>query len=795
MRVVKTIFPYLLSFSIFAYILGICYLLWNQPYLGFSWRYSSGAVYQIDPALLNIEEIQMGDRVIAGNGVHSTDIYKSIRQTDINQITIFLERGDRRFSILTEIREPSLWIRVGRLIDPLVAIVFLSFGSFVYAFSKVNKKSIYFLLFSLFGAFALASSSAAFLGTRLATLLMHSGVIWCAFAMVPLHLEFPDRIEIPNRKWLIFSLLVVNGLLTGINTILFAFNYQSTAIEIISLIVAAIELSGVGLLLYVSSRKARSSVVKNRASRILLALLFGLTPSVLLSFLPAFLSGSVLAFIGYSSLSLLFIPTGYGYTIIQYRWGGINKALNRGAALGLVILLIGGLYGVFVSAMVRFFPGIFDSYPTVEVLIILAIAGLSHRLYSLILSWVNRVFHGEWYDYRSAVNLVSQKLKGDQTDDAAIAAAFCQVVGKALLLEFAGVVMPDQQLVLSVFPHSSAAVQKLLIPDQAAILKDLFQKPADQAVDHVQNHAVMQKILPGQLWQKIQMVIPLEADGNTIGVLILGNKRDSGPFENSDMEILELAIAQARISLEKAVLLEEVKAYSEENSRLHRLAREASDIERKKLSHDLHDEIIQPLVGLNYTIAEMRNRSTGTDVTELRNRYEEVQAVLNRLREICVNLRPPVLDNVGLVSAFRSRINEMERRTALSINLLVDGDEDRIISDRVGMFAYRMLQEGLVNIHKHAQAQCVEVRLSVSEDRLLLEIVDDGKGFTVPDRLSVLEGQYHIGLASLEENCRLLQGQFTVRSDPGEGSSITAILPLEKNTDRGAYEYSNSNCR
>lgn len=263
----------------------------------------------------------------------------------------------------------------------------------------------------------------------------------------------------------------------------------------------------------------------------------------------------------------------------------------------------------------------------------------------------------------------------------------------------------------------------------------------------------------------------------TSGVLILGERRGGGMLDRSNLEILEVLVRQASMALENSYLIAELQQRMRERERLHRQILSAGEEERKRVARELHDQIIQELVGLNYHLSELRASPFAPEATHASQLQDEVRRILGEVRRICTDLRPPALDSLGLISAVRSRLREMEKLAAFEIVFNCDSDDIQDLPDETALCIYRVLQEALLNVQKHAAAKRIEVTLRLSPDQIELIVQDDGRGFCVPSRLGQLTDESHFGLVGLSERLELLSGTLNIISAPGQGTQLKASLP------------------
>lgn len=197
--------------------------------------------------------------------------------------------------------------------------------------------------------------------------------------------------------------------------------------------------------------------------------------------------------------------------------------------------------------------------------------------------------------------------------------------------------------------------------------------------------------------------------------------------------------------------------------------------ERQRISHELHDETVQDLVGLVQRLELCRNEMDRDPQAALR-RLDELQALARRtledVRRISNALRPSILQDIGLPAAIQSLCAEVERALPHTICICeISGDPLRLSPD-LELAAFRVAQEALSNVRRHANSATeVHVRLDVKEAGLCLAIGDNGPGFDVPD-LKTLVREGHLGLAGMYERARLFGGRLELCSQPGQGTSL-----------------------
>jgi signal transduction histidine kinase len=257
------------------------------------------------------------------------------------------------------------------------------------------------------------------------------------------------------------------------------------------------------------------------------------------------------------------------------------------------------------------------------------------------------------------------------------------------------------------------------------------------------------------------MWVPLIVRDRPIGLLSLTSPR----FDAFSPRDATLALAIAR---QAAVAIE--------NARLHERARQAGVLEeRQRLARELHDSVTQSLYGIGlYAEAAGRALSEGDAQSagaRLREIGETTQEALGEMRLLLFELRPPQLEEAGLAAGLRSRLQAVETRAGLKVEFDCRGDQ--WLPPETEQDLYRLAQEALNNVLKHAHAHRVRVRLDLTGDRAVLEIADDGVGF---DASQSQVGGY--GLPGMRERAERLGGALQVESVPGAGTRVRVEAPL-----------------
>jgi PAS domain S-box-containing protein len=204
---------------------------------------------------------------------------------------------------------------------------------------------------------------------------------------------------------------------------------------------------------------------------------------------------------------------------------------------------------------------------------------------------------------------------------------------------------------------------------------------------------------------------------------------------------------------------------------------ESLERERLQLALELHDGPMQELHSVTFQLENLRQSLDPDPPESISEIKESVLQTIQNLRKIAKELRPPALMDFGLEKAIRSYADEIhEKFPYLSIRLELTADRN-LLSDNVRLALFRIYQQAVMNIIRHAEAREVRVRFTFDAEEIVLEIQDDGKGFKIPDHWIQFVRQGHYGLAGSAERVQALGGEFDVQSAPGRGTRILIRIP------------------
>jgi len=312
---------------------------------------------------------------------------------------------------------------------------------------------------------------------------------------------------------------------------------------------------------------------------------------------------------------------------------------------------------------------------------------------------------------------------------------------------------------------------------------------------------LMALILAGLVGIAIGGVAAYAVIGRRVKVLVDATRRVSSgdlaartgpPYAPSQLGMLARALDEMAATLQerrneaeraKAELqmsLEVLRATDDERKRLVIHLTQAQEQERGRIASDIHDDSIQAMTAVGIRLEALRRRLTEPEQLRVLEQLEETVVLsIARLRHLLFELRPPVLDREGLVPALRVYLDEMGRESGFAYDidnrLMVEPSEDtrRIL--------YRIIQEAVTNIRKHARARRVTVVLKEEERGFLVRVQDNGVGFSTLDKE---QEPGHLGFTAMRERAELAGGWWRVASDPSRGTRVDFWLPASETVRR-----------
>ena len=271
------------------------------------------------------------------------------------------------------------------------------------------------------------------------------------------------------------------------------------------------------------------------------------------------------------------------------------------------------------------------------------------------------------------------------------------------------------------------------------------------------------------------MWLPLRGEGGTVGAVGLAWRRYSGG-STAQLPVLGQIADAVALAVTRMRLFEEVRAGHERLKVLSQRLIEVQEEERRHIARELHDEIGQQLTGLKLLLDTIRGRPVQVALERLAEAHELIEDLVARVRRLSLDLRPAMLDDLGLLPALLWLFDRYTGQTGVRVNFDHEGLEQRV-PETLETAAYRIVQEALTNVARHAGVNEVTVHAGRNGGAVKLQIVDHGAGFDCNGAPSARVGD---GLAGMRERVALLGGRMTIESAPGAGTRLTAEFPLHE---------------
>jgi two-component system sensor histidine kinase DegS len=276
-----------------------------------------------------------------------------------------------------------------------------------------------------------------------------------------------------------------------------------------------------------------------------------------------------------------------------------------------------------------------------------------------------------------------------------------------------------------------------------------------------------------------------------IGAKLRANEHMVQPYEQ---KLIKRDGSVANLMLTTTILTREGKAYAfqhiardvteqkrmDENLRFYvQQITRAQEEERKRIARELHDDTAQQLIVLSRQLDRLISAPVPLmeDTAPLEKLSERVDAILDGVRRFSQDLRPSVLDDLGLIPALEWLASDMTEHFNISVEVEVSGTERRFAPEKE-LLLFRIVQEALSNVRKHSGAQKAWINIEFNNKKMFLTVRDNGKGFRVPERLSDLTGVAKLGLAGMAERVKLLNGELTISSELEKGTVVKVEAPL-----------------
>jgi PAS domain S-box-containing protein len=309
------------------------------------------------------------------------------------------------------------------------------------------------------------------------------------------------------------------------------------------------------------------------------------------------------------------------------------------------------------------------------------------------------------------------------------------------------------------FPVSESGT--LLAEVRPVIVEDLARLPERTPVDSILLEEGIRSYI------RVPMCVPDEV----IGSLNISSGQ-AGALSDEHRRVAQEIADRLAVALRDARLFEDVQSSARQLSMLSKRLLEVQERERRDFARELHDDVGQLLTALKLQLGEMAECTTAPQ-TALRKVESLTDDLVATVRRIALNLRPPLLDEFGLYRALAAHVDRFTAHTGIEVTITADAVCDRRFPLEVETAAFRIVQEGLTNVARHAGVSAASVDLTATTERLHIRLRDQGHGFDSSHRSPTGSG-----ITGMQERVNLLGGLFSIVSRRSAGTTITASIPL-----------------
>lgn len=749
----------------------------QQPLLGLQAEISQGqmTISRVQPASRSWSTgIRPGDTVTAIEGQPVTVPTDPATVTTAAEVTARSASGEIITATIADDAEFSSRLRTSFLV---IAMSFMAVGSLIFLLTPHLVSAIVALIFGASAAAALLAAIATSVGLPWAFLVEFIAVITFSASTFLLFLVFPvNRLTFRRRRWMAIGCITVNAVLILLYILVFTFD--SAAYEIlqpVSFTSVVVNLVGAVVLIVEAMVRPLLVPVETRSSAALVAVgtFAGVAPFCTLSLVPRVLGFEDVVAPEIAILSLVLLPVSLGAVALNRQFFGISRIVSRSFIalviwLGFLATYTVALYGL---AMVIDPAGSLSfNFGTVMASVALVAATfwpLQHRLRRLL----ERGLFSDVYDYAATLRDLSSEIVHLASVDA-IASHVLSRLGETLDLTWAAIVLDTADSPVLTYSWGTR-------PTGSELPALVGGGPDD---NDVSSH-----------------VVPLVADGMSIGTLAIGPKRHDVELLPEDQRLiatlaplfataLQSALLIRRLEIQVAVLEDRERTLAALSTRLLQIQEE----ERRRVAYEIHDELAQIATSTHQhlqALAKQHPAESPEEQEKMDRAMELAQRTVREARRVVANLRPTVLDDFGLAAAIRLQVEELQR-AGWEITYQTLSADDRLPAAVETTF-FRVAQEALTNVRKHTQTTKVRIALSRAGSIVRLEVQDWGPGFDVKAAKAGTGVGEHMGLLGMRERLSLINGSFTLESQPGYGTRIIAEASTASQVAIEARERSN----
>lgn len=277
------------------------------------------------------------------------------------------------------------------------------------------------------------------------------------------------------------------------------------------------------------------------------------------------------------------------------------------------------------------------------------------------------------------------------------------------------------------------------------------------------------------------VAIPIQAHDRCYGSLALYNQEKGFKFTDKELDLLYQFLYITAVAFENAFMLEEIEMSRQELRLLTAKMIKIQEEERKRLASDIHDTLAQALTGIGYKIQfckELAVKNPSLLMEQFNGLMKTVHQAMDQSKELMASLRPDLIDTMGLVPALKRHIDNFMQDTGIRVTVHLPKKVH--ISSEANICLFRIAQEALMNVYKHAGTDTAEVNLRKKDGKVLLSISDNGKGFDFSQGSPWIKDHNKMGLLSMKERVETAGGTFLIHTAINRGCRVEVEIPLSR---------------
>ena len=477
------------------------------------------------------------------------------------------------------------------------------------------------------------------------------------------------------------------------------------------------------------------------------------------------------------------------HVVVKHRLLDIQVIVRKALAYSLLTFGLAIVYFVLLFSVHKY-VGIWTGYTTFGAVagFLFLLAIMARFLTRVVQQWVDRLFYRETYYYRQILRDFKQHMN-NVLDLEELAMDMLYPITKALHAEWALLLLPEVEggdfVTRLAQPAGRESVATIRLRRDSPIIAWLARGGtvlSRESIDALPEFR--------SLWEmevkdfdtlELEALWPIRRKDNLLGILMLGKKRGGLPYFSEDNELLATIASEAAVVIENALMLNNLKEEQRRVGQLLTQTVQAQEEERKRIAVDLHDSVAQWLVGIFYELDACRALLPKNDGNNAGHRgLAEIQAKLDKsvkeMRRLMTGLRPPILDELGLVHALQQTFEEL-KGDGIACDFKTTGESIRL-PESIELAVYRVVQEALTNIRKHSEASAVSLCVRFEPEILSVEVSDNGKGFNLSKTMGNGISLGHMGLLGMNERVTALGGTLRTKTKPGAGTRIRLTIPI-----------------